>query len=93
LNDSGIPAQGVTAYDQPLHPLSRDALAVLDGQTQVIVPLFSPRTAAHFAKECPQSADVLCIAMSPAVAAAVKTALIAPEPTASSMLESILAQF
>ncbi len=90
LSGAGIMTDAVLVYDQSLLPLDPVAKAALSGSAPCIVPLFSPRTAAQFAKECPVSAHVVVVALSGAVAAAwgdgpVEHLLIADEPTARSM--------
>lgn len=68
LTEAGIPAAGQVIYDQELLPLSAEARDVLQGETPVIVPLFSPRSAAHFAAQYGAEAPVFLAALSPAVA-------------------------
>lgn len=68
LCDLGMTARPMPIYDQVLVPLSDAALAVLNKQTKVIVPLFSPRAAAHFAAVCPSNNHVRLVALSDAVA-------------------------
>lgn len=90
LSHGGLNILNVALYDQRLLPLSTDALEVLNGTKPVLVPLFSPRTAVHFANAAPSLSNVHIVAMSDAVAgcldkmhpACLKRA---PEPTAKSM--------
>jgi uroporphyrinogen-III synthase len=94
LQEAGLSAWRVVLYDQVLLPLSNAANAVLLWKTPVIVPLFSPRAAAHFAALAPCRAGVVLVALSPAVAeAAGKIAsfetLTATEPTADALLASV----
>lgn len=95
LRKRGVTARGVTAYDQPMQPLSAKATALLGGETRVIVPLFSPRTAVQFAQVCPKGADVQVIAMSEAVAEATSdlpgSAVIAARPDGPAMIAAVLA--
>ena len=78
LAANGIPAQEVIVYAQEPQPLSEEAINALSlcGDTPVIVPLFSARSAevfCHALRMIPQAANLperLCIAaLSPAVAA------------------------
>ncbi|MDO5658758.1 MAG: uroporphyrinogen-III synthase [Paracoccus sp. (in: a-proteobacteria)] len=46
-----LPLRGVTAYDQVELPLSVEARALLQGDAPVILPLFSPRSAAILARQ------------------------------------------
>jgi len=48
LRRAGREAQEAVVYDQQAQPLSAAARAVLDGQSPVILPLMSPRSAALF---------------------------------------------
>jgi len=87
----GITSRGVIGYDQPLQPLSDEAKRALEGKDTVVVPLFSPRTAAQFGKECPKGAQPIVIALSKAVAAPVRAVKIAAHPDAPSMIKAVLA--
>ena len=68
LTAAGIPTDVRTVYDQVLLPLSAEAQTLLAGKLPVIVPLFSPRTARHFASEAGQAMRAQIVAMSEAVA-------------------------
>ncbi|WP_245538090.1 MULTISPECIES: uroporphyrinogen-III synthase [Roseobacter] len=90
LSAAGLNVMNVPLYDQRLLPFSAEALAVLQAKTPVIVPLFSPRTAAHFGAMAPAHPKLYIIAMSSAVAdsleeIAVSQLMVAQEPTAKSM--------
>lgn len=90
LSQAGLRTTAVTVYDQTLLPLSDQAKHVLASGETCIVPLFSPRTAMQFARECPDFHHVVVIALSRAVADALgdqkpQDLLIADEPTANSM--------
>ncbi|GHG83184.1 uroporphyrinogen-III synthase [Pseudodonghicola xiamenensis] len=50
LSARGIETRALPLYDQRLEPLSEAAKGVLAGTEPLIVPLFSPRTARHFAE-------------------------------------------
>ena len=70
LAEDGLSVRRVTVYDQPLLALSEAARAVLAGDDPVIVPLFSPRTAAWFVEQCPEPGNVIAVFLSAAVARA-----------------------
>ncbi|PUB11761.1 uroporphyrinogen-III synthase [Yoonia sediminilitoris] len=65
LSDKGIACTDVVAYDQKPLPLNQQAHRALSGTHPVVVTLFSPRTAALFAKEAPFTAPVHLVAISP----------------------------
>lgn len=92
LTAAGRPTREVVMYDQQAMGLTEAAQEVLDGDTPVIVPLFSPRSAAQFVAEHRGKAPLLIAAMSGAVAEAaapVKAAAmqVAARPDAEAMLE------
>lgn len=94
LVHNGIDCQGQTLYRQDLLPLTDVAKQVLRAQSPVIVPLFSPRTAAHFASLCPDPAHLTMIAMSEAVAQALprlqcEALHVSKAPTALAMAEML----
>src|SRR5690606_15072398 len=71
LRQAGVPAEEVVAYDQPALPLSAEAAALLAGEGEVVLPLYSPRSAALVAAhDGPWRAPIHAIAISPAAAAA-----------------------
>ncbi|WP_299735894.1 uroporphyrinogen-III synthase [uncultured Roseobacter sp.] len=91
---AGIDAHRVALYDQRKIALSDAALAQLTTPEPVIVPIFSPRTAAQFAENCPGTATPCLIALSAAVAEplAILPAArleIAPAPTAQAMIQAL----
>lgn len=93
LAASGRSAERRVVYDQRLVDLTEEGKSVLCQSGPKIVPLFSPRTAEQFTAVCP-AADQLClIAMSDSVARAVEPLnadlVIAPEPTANSMRQTL----
>jgi uroporphyrinogen-III synthase len=99
LSKAGLEAQSCIAYDQPLRDLSREARDVLrataEGATdgtadRVIVPLFSPRTAAHFKKQCSGVVKPFVIAISKAAAVHWPDAQIAPSPSSEGMVCAVL---
>lgn len=70
LTDVGINVRNVQVYDQRLCPLSVQARDALLSGKRVLVPLFSPRTASHFACIAPETRHVHAVALSQAVAEA-----------------------
>ncbi len=94
LSTSGLIARKITIYDQVLLPLSAEALAAMSSDQRTIVPLFSPRAAAHFATEAPSNSRVRVVALSASVAGPLKKirrfeTVVAAEPTLQSMLTEI----
>lgn len=95
LTQTGLNAEEHVVYRQLALPLSDAAKTLLSGNNPVIVPLFSPRSAAQFAKGAPAGAKIWGIAMSKAVADEManlgcERLLISAAPTAKSMQDSIL---
>jgi uroporphyrinogen-III synthase len=73
LRAAGIGCVEAVVYDQVALPLSAEAQALLAGDAPVLVPLFSPMSAARLAAALagiPLRAPLLVAAMSPAVSAA-----------------------
>lgn len=70
LTAAGVPTRHIALYDQNLHDLNSQARIVLDRETPVVVPLFSPRTARHFDIQNHGKAPLHIIALSAAVAEA-----------------------
>ena len=68
LSDAGLPCRVQVVYDQALLPLSDAARRLVGAQSSVIVPLFSPRTARHFASLWEDAGNLHLIALSKAVA-------------------------
>lgn len=68
LTHLGLTTHEQVIYWQDLLPLTDCAKVVIEGSEPVIVPLFSPRTARHFANLAPQSHSLWLGAMSDAVA-------------------------
>lgn len=90
LSQTGLRTDAVAVYDQKLLRLSPTATDALAAQQTSIVPLFSPRTAMHFAEHCPDMSRVVILALSEAVAASLlhcrpKKLVIAAEPSGASM--------
>ena len=68
LRDIGLNIRNIALYEQQLCPLSAEAAGLIRNENRVIVPLFSPRTAAQFATVAPRTSSVHILAMSRAVA-------------------------
>jgi len=90
LSQAGLSTAHHAVYDQILCPLTPDAMTCLHGGKPAIVPLFSPRTAAHFASQINDLGSVHVVALSPAVADAIQGKLVAsltvvPHPNAQAM--------
>ena len=94
LSAAGLQVRHIAVYDQTLCPLSPDARQALLHGTPVIVPLFSPRTAQHFAAQAPTLQHAHLVTLSAAVAdcSAADTAAtltICAQPTGASMADAI----
>lgn len=81
-------------YEQPLLPLNSEAVDLVAGLDPVIVPLFSPRTARHFARLVNGQAPLHLAALSEAVAKPLKALKyinlsISPSPEASAMAQLV----
>lgn len=94
LAAKGRPAHSAIVYAQVAQPLTAEAQDLLAGHDPVIIPLFSPRSAAILADFGPFAAPLLLAALSPAVAE--KAAALAParlvvadRPDAAGMLTAI----
>tara|TARA_R110002124_G_scaffold48446_2_gene143131 strand:- start:1109 stop:1813 length:705 start_codon:yes stop_codon:yes gene_type:complete len=90
LEKTGVSVDLVTLYEQHLLPLSDEAYSALSLGRPVIAPLFSPRTASHFATQVIDTSHIHIVAMSDAVAKAfgnktVAGMLIADAPTGQEM--------
>ncbi|GFE49391.1 uroporphyrinogen III methyltransferase [Roseobacter cerasinus] len=94
LISTGLDVTRVTVYDQELVSLNDAARTLLRGNDPVLVPLFSPRTASHFAQNLVKPQALHILALSPAVAEPLKrldaqTLEIAENPTAEAMIRSL----
>ncbi|SHJ87408.1 uroporphyrinogen-III synthase [Shimia gijangensis] len=69
LWDDGIETREMVVYQQVSLPMSDAAKAVLMRENPVILPLFSPRSAAQLVQQGPFAAPLWVVAMSEAVAA------------------------
>lgn len=92
LQLAGKQARDCIVYDQLLHTLSDAARTALLQEKLIIVPLFSPRTAAQFASKAPRTTSIHVVALSDAVAEAAKPVQsdsVAVRPDATTMYEAI----
>lgn len=97
LTAAGLPTHEAVVYAQEEQALTPEAVAALQGQTPVIAPLFSPRSATILAAECARitaRAPLRVVAMSQAVADAARALdpapVISARPDGDSMLEATL---
>lgn len=97
LNSAGIETVSAVIYRQTPQPLTPGAQALMQGDGPVLVPLFSPRSAALFAAEARGARAALhLVAMSGAVADAVRnlphrSLTLAARPDAGAMLDAVQA--
>lgn len=94
LVEAGHDVRRVALYEQQQLPMSSEAREAISSQNPVIVLLFSPRTAAHFAAEAPQNPSLQALCLSAAVAAEIEknqffNTVIANEPTAAAMMTEL----
>ncbi|MFD2741540.1 uroporphyrinogen-III synthase [Sulfitobacter aestuarii] len=94
LSALGMHTDVIETYDQRLLNLSDEAQSSLGGTELVLVPLFSPRSAAHFAAQTEDRDNISVIALSKPVAEALDGRFqqglgIADEPTGASMVEAV----
>lgn len=68
LTEAGIPCAGLVAYQQHAQSLTAAAKTALSGETPVLLPLFSPRTASILLESGPFTAPITAIALSQSVA-------------------------
>lgn len=90
LQRAGLVVRNIAIYDQHLRPLAQPAADAILQNDRVIVPLFSPRTAAQFASAVPRPISCHIISLSQAVADTLGTAdwgelTIVRDPTAQAM--------
>ena len=93
LSRMGISCLDIVAYDQRRRDLTSDALAVLKGENPVVLPLFSPRTAAILASQGPFTAPLHLVVMSDAVKRAAaglsaETVIVAAQPNEKAMQDA-----
>ena len=94
LTEAGLICREQITYEQPLFTLTAEATSALTASRDVIVPIFSPRTARQFADLCPVGVRIHLIAMSSAVAKPLKSLKyrdlqICSEPDAQSMAQLV----
>lgn len=94
LTRAGLPCDGRTVYDQQLLPLQDAVRQRILEQTSVIAPLFSPRTARHFASLGLDQMNLSLIALSQAVAEELKglnckSLQVSKMPDARTMVEMV----
>jgi uroporphyrinogen-III synthase len=101
LNKSGIMTDSCAVYSQHPQPLGHEARALLEGEDRIVVPLFSPRTAAIFSSEV-NALSVRCELICPVLSEAVANALTvkcdarircAAAPTSEALIEVIRVLF
>jgi uroporphyrinogen-III synthase len=96
LTNSGIETHSAILYAQRPCPLSPAAIALLQGDDPVLVPLFSPRSAQILAQALPPDAKapLWIVAISPAAATAAQALTpaeltVAPHPDGGNMLQAV----
>jgi len=89
LKEAGLSATSIVAYEQTLLELPKETETLLQGGAPVIVPLFSPRSAAHFSSFGPFGSHVKLIAISKSAARPCREALVAPSPDSKGMISAI----
>ena len=94
LTSGGLLARELVVYDQIAQVLLPQALEVLKSGVDVVVPLFSVRSAALFFKGCPADAKLRVVAMSSSIAQTVPRQhadrlSISPNPDAKSMADTV----
>ncbi len=94
LSAAGVPTDVITLYDQESRTLNAQAQDLLAGEMPVILPLFSPRTAAQFRSQVDLTHRVHAICISTAVAEAVQGRTFASlhtvaEPTSKEMQQAV----
>ncbi|KUF10190.1 uroporphyrinogen-III synthase [Pseudoponticoccus marisrubri] len=97
LSAAGIETREAVIYDQPEQPLSAEARAALDGDSPVVAPLYSPRTATLMAQMLaarPPKAPLCVAAMSETVAKPLaalhnRSLRIAARPDSDAMLDAV----
>jgi uroporphyrinogen-III synthase len=95
LNSASLTTDEAIVYDQLEKPLSEEAIAALLHDEEVVLPLFSARSATLFFENCPKIARPRIVAISQNVADLVpenqaRDLLIAHKPNASAMADAIL---
>lgn len=94
LTANGVQTDVVEVYDQALLSLTVEAQSALASDARVLLPLFSPRTAGHFAAEFQSVQNLQIVAISAAVVEALgenapEDVIIAKAPTGKDMVQCI----
>lgn len=95
LRSAGIETKSILAYDQQSRPPTAEALSLTAGAAPVLLPIFSPRSAALAADAFASvSAPLWVVAMSDATAAAgaaiaARRCVVAARPDAEAMLDAL----
>lgn len=94
LSDAGCQTSEIVAYDQAALPLSDTAKALFVGDSPVIVPVFSPRSAEILSKAGLAGPNVWCAALSEPVAEKIENIpseriRISASPNAAAMTETV----
>ena len=94
LTAAGCPTRCLPIYDQVLKPMSSAALADIRSRSEVIAPVFSPRTARQLVSQVPNDARIHLIALSSAVAEPLvvltrSSLIVTDRPDAASMAEHL----
>jgi uroporphyrinogen-III synthase len=97
----GLILSDAVVYEQAERPLTPEACFLLAQPDEIVLPLFSPRSAQIFFRQCAAlapAARISVVALSSAVAEAVPPGvadriLVAQAPTASEMITQIAALF
>ena len=92
LSSAGFPCEEIVVYRQNAQALSKEASEVLSGINPVVIPLFSPRTAAILFGNGPFGAPMHVVSMSEAVSEQLRNMNVArletvKSPDGASMLE------
>lgn len=98
LRAAGLTARDCIVYRQAPRPLTAQARALLDRESAVILPLFSPRSAAQFATEPRGLAPLRVAAISDRVAEAAQPMgperlIVAARPDMPAMVDAVLGLF
>ncbi len=94
LSSAGLNATRLPIYDQHLLPMSDAAKRIMEQKCPAIVPLFSPRAAAHFAAVAPPNPQLRAVAISSAVYDSLgkiplAEILVASQPTSRGIIECV----
>lgn len=94
LRAAGIKCSDVIAYEQRPLPLSPEVKAKIEGGDPVIIPLFSPKSAALLVEQTRIGPNAVLLAMSEAVAKVFPAgrAHVVSEPNGLAMLNAVIAQ-